>query len=375
MADLKPPFRAEDMEGLYKKVVKGVYQKLPGHYSVDLNEFIAHMLRVSPKSRYSAGELLSLPSVLEKIKSGVNLKETIEEHKSLLLQTIKFPNNLQYLTDKLPKPNYEPMKMANLSDFQGYSSQGNRHHNASDESMLGVRNRSAASKANNRSMIHDTSSGQLPSISPAPQSRKNKRKISPRLESGRQAAAVHGHVHGGGGGGGNEGLMKDRINKQHERVEQQIKKYDEILKRHKYLHQHNQNEGGLAHRKANKVGGGAVAGNNYHRRFDVSVLEGRHNNSSIIDGSVLDSGRKDAKMLGVMGVRLERPRREREKDKEHDGSVIAEGSLPLLSNKYTKAVQSKHHAGGGGGHASSLPKPSGHPLLKQSRVPHHASIL
>ncbi len=53
MAYLKPPFRAEDMEGLYKKVVKGQYQRLPGHYSVDLNDFVGYMLKVSPKSRYS----------------------------------------------------------------------------------------------------------------------------------------------------------------------------------------------------------------------------------------------------------------------------------------------------------------------------------
>lgn len=33
MVTLKPPFRAEDMEGLYKKVVKGIYQKISGVYS------------------------------------------------------------------------------------------------------------------------------------------------------------------------------------------------------------------------------------------------------------------------------------------------------------------------------------------------------
>jgi NIMA (never in mitosis gene a)-related kinase len=28
MTTLKPPFRAEDMDGLYKKVIKGVYPKI-----------------------------------------------------------------------------------------------------------------------------------------------------------------------------------------------------------------------------------------------------------------------------------------------------------------------------------------------------------
>jgi NIMA (never in mitosis gene a)-related kinase len=48
MAALKVPFKSESMEGLYKKVIKGDFSKLPSHYSVDLNHFIAHMLKVNP---------------------------------------------------------------------------------------------------------------------------------------------------------------------------------------------------------------------------------------------------------------------------------------------------------------------------------------
>jgi len=33
MTTLKPPFRAEDMNGLYKKVVRGYYPKIPTIYS------------------------------------------------------------------------------------------------------------------------------------------------------------------------------------------------------------------------------------------------------------------------------------------------------------------------------------------------------
>jgi NIMA (never in mitosis gene a)-related kinase 1/4/5 len=32
------------MEGLYKKVIKGYYPKIPGHYSLDLNNIIRAML-------------------------------------------------------------------------------------------------------------------------------------------------------------------------------------------------------------------------------------------------------------------------------------------------------------------------------------------
>ena len=33
MTTLKPPFSADDMEGLYKKVIRGLYPKIPSHFS------------------------------------------------------------------------------------------------------------------------------------------------------------------------------------------------------------------------------------------------------------------------------------------------------------------------------------------------------
>jgi NIMA (never in mitosis gene a)-related kinase len=56
MACLKPPFRAADMDGLYKRVVKGRYNKLPSHYSVDLNNVVRMMLQVQPNKRPSCGK-------------------------------------------------------------------------------------------------------------------------------------------------------------------------------------------------------------------------------------------------------------------------------------------------------------------------------
>ena len=41
---LKPPFRADDMEGLYKKVIRGFYPKIPAHYSQDLSNMIRSLL-------------------------------------------------------------------------------------------------------------------------------------------------------------------------------------------------------------------------------------------------------------------------------------------------------------------------------------------
>jgi hypothetical protein len=40
MTTLKPPFKAKDMDGLYKKVIKGSYSKIPDSYSKNLSNAI-----------------------------------------------------------------------------------------------------------------------------------------------------------------------------------------------------------------------------------------------------------------------------------------------------------------------------------------------
>ena len=99
MACLKPPFRAEDMDGLYKKVIRGNYAKLPSHYSVDLNNVIRLMLQVKPNQRPTCDKLLSLP-LLQKRMNGELMLENTEENNPELLKTILVPQNLHYLTDK-----------------------------------------------------------------------------------------------------------------------------------------------------------------------------------------------------------------------------------------------------------------------------------
>lgn len=45
---LKPPFRAQDMNGLFKRVTKGAYPPIGPNYSPDLAQIVAKMLQVNP---------------------------------------------------------------------------------------------------------------------------------------------------------------------------------------------------------------------------------------------------------------------------------------------------------------------------------------
>ena len=61
MTTLKPPFRAQDMNGLYKRVLKGAYPEIPKKYTKDLADIIMKMLSVDAKARPTCAQLLELP--------------------------------------------------------------------------------------------------------------------------------------------------------------------------------------------------------------------------------------------------------------------------------------------------------------------------
>jgi len=53
LASLRPPFKAADMQGLYKKVVAVDYPPLPNRFSQELNAVIKAMLQGNPNLRPS----------------------------------------------------------------------------------------------------------------------------------------------------------------------------------------------------------------------------------------------------------------------------------------------------------------------------------
>jgi NIMA (never in mitosis gene a)-related kinase len=60
MITLKPPFRAQNMEGLYKKVVRGIYPKINMEiYSEDIAAVVKSLLQVNPELRPSCAEILA----------------------------------------------------------------------------------------------------------------------------------------------------------------------------------------------------------------------------------------------------------------------------------------------------------------------------
>jgi len=58
MIALKPPFWAEDMQGLYKKVLKGTYPKITGKFSQEIQDIVKWLLNTNSRNRPDCNELL-----------------------------------------------------------------------------------------------------------------------------------------------------------------------------------------------------------------------------------------------------------------------------------------------------------------------------
>ena len=110
MVTLHPPFRAQSMEGLYKKVIKGNYPKISDNYSSDLSELIKILLKVNAEERPSCAQILKHPIVKKRLdyfqaQNGIaDYDDNMDENE--LLKTIRIPKNILFLTDKLPGANY-----------------------------------------------------------------------------------------------------------------------------------------------------------------------------------------------------------------------------------------------------------------------------
>lgn len=108
MLALRPPFQAEDMEGLYRKVLRGQYPRIPSQYSNDMGEVVAMLLQVNPRHRPSVDQLLQMPQCA---RHNPTAGGVIPDGNVDLLQTIKLPSNAIDLSGCLPKPRYDlPMQ-------------------------------------------------------------------------------------------------------------------------------------------------------------------------------------------------------------------------------------------------------------------------
>jgi NIMA (never in mitosis gene a)-related kinase 1/4/5 len=122
MTALNPPFKAPNMDALYKVVCSATYPTIPNYYSKDLGRLIGMLLQADPKKRPSCEELLALKTVKKNYAAGgydeakevaarFNSSGSVDSDRGEtlgvdLLKTIHMPKKLSQLCNILPKANY-----------------------------------------------------------------------------------------------------------------------------------------------------------------------------------------------------------------------------------------------------------------------------
>ena len=114
------------MQGLYKKVTKGHYPRIPKIFSHDLSAVIRALLQVNAANRPTCEQILSMPPVVRRMEKIFPQEDIFEENKSCLLKTIKFPPNILNLSERLPNPTYEPLPDERGSEFDRKGSKDDR---------------------------------------------------------------------------------------------------------------------------------------------------------------------------------------------------------------------------------------------------------
>ena len=155
MLALHPPFRAENMEGLYNKVIKGQYEKICDKYSKDISEMLKLLFKVNPKDRPSCGEILKHPLIKKRLEffraqAGSENVDFDDIDEGVLLRTIRIPKNILNLAEKLPESNYDY-----LPGINNKKKRKNKDNSNSNSTLPDIQYHTSFNKENNNSYIEN----------------------------------------------------------------------------------------------------------------------------------------------------------------------------------------------------------------------------
>lgn len=107
MGSLKVPFEAMSIQDLYKKITKGIVNRIPPRYSDELYNCIKLFLTKDPKNRPNVAAALSMPVFKQKMNNYNDFdvkrdKQVVDQ----LMGTIIVPRHLGQLKNQLPKKKY-----------------------------------------------------------------------------------------------------------------------------------------------------------------------------------------------------------------------------------------------------------------------------
>ena len=182
MICLKPPFRAQNMEGLYHKVQKGVYSNIPDVFSADLGLLIKLLIQVEPNKRPTCAALLNTKIIQRRIEYFKNAYDGDDVNEDIaLMKTITCPKNLCFLSNQLPLPTYvNKKKIVSKTEFNSQTTSTRENKTSVNTEGNKLNKNSNNTKENHllpKITITNKQQHQQPVIQEQPQSQSPKVKI------------------------------------------------------------------------------------------------------------------------------------------------------------------------------------------------------
>mmetsp|Transcript_41070 Transcript_41070/g.136086 ORF Transcript_41070/g.136086 Transcript_41070/m.136086 type:complete len:577 (+) Transcript_41070:83-1813(+) len=104
----RPPFQAESMDGLARKIMRGAYEPIPPGYSKELQTVIARLLVVEPARRAAVDDILLMRPVVQRMDAVLSLSQEASPSAPVdLVKTIQVPHRFNDLTKHLPPSRYD----------------------------------------------------------------------------------------------------------------------------------------------------------------------------------------------------------------------------------------------------------------------------
>ena len=107
LSTLRPPFTGQNLEELYKNVMRGSFNPIPKIYSNELANIVNRCLRLNPSERPTVTELLENWTLKLYENICVDYKLNSQPSTVNMLKTIVMPRDIKDLNSYLPKSNYQ----------------------------------------------------------------------------------------------------------------------------------------------------------------------------------------------------------------------------------------------------------------------------
>lgn len=85
MCALQPPFNATSLHQLASRIIAGQYEKVPSHFSPNLNTLLRTLLVKNPVSRPSVNQILKMPLIRARVGNYLDADDFRDEFSHTLL--------------------------------------------------------------------------------------------------------------------------------------------------------------------------------------------------------------------------------------------------------------------------------------------------